>query len=68
MGLFAKAFLAAAAVASANAIDISVKSDGGNQTGKFGHSYGYGFLHEVSHDNTALPESLLNDLGYQQLR
>lgn len=48
MGLFAKAFLAAAAIASANAIDISVKSDGGNQTGKFGHSYGYGFLHEVS--------------------
>lgn len=48
MGLFAKAFLAAAAVASVGAIDISVKSNGGNQTGKFGHSYGYGFLHEVS--------------------
>lgn len=50
MGLFAKAFLAAAAVASVGAVDISVKSDGGNQTGKFGHSYGYGFLHEVNSD------------------
>ena len=48
MGLFAKAFLAATAVASVSAIDISVKSDGGNQTGKFGHEYGYGFLHEAS--------------------
>ena len=53
MGLFAKAFLAAAAVVSVGAIDISVKSDGGNQTGKFGHSYGYGFLHEVSLDDIA---------------
>lgn len=47
MGLFAKALLAAAAVASVSAVDISVQSTGGNQTGKFGHSYGYGFLHEV---------------------
>ena len=46
MGLFAKALLAAAAVASVGAVDISVQSTGGNQTGKFGHSYGYGFLHE----------------------
>jgi hypothetical protein len=47
MGLFAKALLAAAAVASVGAVDISIQSTGGNQTGKFGHSYGYGFLHEV---------------------
>ena len=47
MGLFAKALLAAAAAASVGAVDISVQSTGGNQTGKFGHSYGYGFLHEV---------------------
>lgn len=47
MGLLAKAFLAAAAVASVGAFDISVQSSGGNQTGKHGHPYGYGFLHEV---------------------
>lgn len=47
MGLFAKAFLAATAVASVGAVDIIVQSNGGNQTGKFGHPYGYGFLHEV---------------------
>jgi alpha-N-arabinofuranosidase len=47
MGLFAKAFLAATAVASVGAVDIVVQSNGGNVTGKFGHPYGYGFLHEV---------------------
>lgn len=30
------------------AVDILVQSSGGNVTGKFGHPYGYGFLHEVS--------------------
>jgi len=47
MGFFTKAFLAATAVASVGAVDVVVQSAGGNQTGKFGHSYGYGFLHEV---------------------
>jgi alpha-N-arabinofuranosidase len=64
MGLFAKAILAAAAVASVSAIDISVKSDGGNQTGKFGHSYGYGFLHEVSFDDCPLIRILLINEGH----
>jgi hypothetical protein len=68
MVLFAKAFVAAAAVASVGAIDISVKSDGGNQTGKFGHSYGYGFLHEVSLDGLATPNLPLTEPGHKQLR
>lgn len=67
MGLFAKAFLAAAAVASVGAVDISIKSDGGNQTGKFGHSYGYGFLHEVSLGYNRLYGLLLTNPGHQQL-
>ncbi|KAF2265364.1 glycoside hydrolase [Lojkania enalia] len=33
-------------VTSTAAINILVHSSGGNITGKFGHSYGYGFLHE----------------------
>ncbi|TKX26165.1 alpha-L-arabinofuranosidase C-terminal domain-containing protein 1 [Elsinoe australis] len=33
-------------VASTTAVDIIVQSSGGNLTGKFGHPYGYGFLHE----------------------
>ncbi|PVI00291.1 glycoside hydrolase family 51 protein, partial [Periconia macrospinosa] len=37
---------AASCLTSALAVDIVVKSSGGNVTGKFGHSYGYGFLHE----------------------
>lgn len=41
------AFAAAAVAAQAVAVDIIVKSSGGNETGKFGHSFGYGFLHEV---------------------
>ena len=58
MGLFAKAFLAATAVASVGAVDIAVQSSGGNQTGKFGHSYGYGFLHEViTSVHTSLPSA-----------
>jgi alpha-N-arabinofuranosidase len=42
-----KALVAATAATSALAADIIVQSTGGNLTGKFGHSYGYGFLHEV---------------------
>ncbi|USW55231.1 Putative alpha-L-arabinofuranosidase, glycoside hydrolase superfamily [Septoria linicola] len=38
--------VAAACVASCTAVDIQVASSGGNLTGKFGHPYGYGFLHE----------------------
>ncbi|EUC46192.1 glycoside hydrolase family 51 protein [Bipolaris oryzae ATCC 44560] len=42
-----KGFVAAAACATtALAADIVVHSSGGNQTGKHGHPYGYGFLHE----------------------
>ncbi|KAK5684519.1 hypothetical protein LTS10_004389 [Elasticomyces elasticus] len=40
------AAIAAACAASVAAVDISVSSLGGNVTGKFGHPYGYGFLHE----------------------
>ncbi|PSN70732.1 glycoside hydrolase [Corynespora cassiicola Philippines] len=41
-----QAFAAATYIAGAAAFDIIVKSSGGNLTGKFGHPYGYGFLHE----------------------
>jgi alpha-N-arabinofuranosidase len=47
MGVFKKAFVAATYATSALAADIIVQSSGGNVTGKFGHKYGYGFLHEV---------------------
>jgi alpha-N-arabinofuranosidase len=47
MGVFKKAFVAATCATSALAADIIVNSSGGNVTGKFGHKYGYGFLHEV---------------------
>jgi alpha-N-arabinofuranosidase len=47
MAFFSKALVAAVCVASALAVDIVVQSTGGNVTGKFGHPYGYGFLHEV---------------------
>ncbi|KAF2448271.1 glycoside hydrolase family 51 protein [Karstenula rhodostoma CBS 690.94] len=40
------ALAAAACAAQALAVDIIVKSSGGNETGKFGHPFGYGFLHE----------------------
>ncbi|KAL6704410.1 hypothetical protein ACN47E_008262 [Coniothyrium glycines] len=43
---FRAAVVAASCAASALAVDIAVQSTGGNQTGKFGHPYGYGFLHE----------------------
>ena len=42
------AFAAAALAAQAVAVDVIVKASGGNETGKFGHPFGYGFLHEVS--------------------
>jgi hypothetical protein len=48
MGFTKKAFLAAVCIASTAAYDIVVQSTGGNVTGKFGHPYGYGFLHEVN--------------------
>ena len=38
-------------IGSAVAVHIDVASSGGNATGnqeRFGHAYGYGFLHEVS--------------------
>ncbi|RYN36843.1 Alpha-L-arabinofuranosidase A [Alternaria arborescens] len=44
--VFLKGIAAAACATSALAADIIVQSSGGNLTGKFGHSYGYGFLHE----------------------
>ncbi|KAF1936247.1 alpha-N-arabinofuranosidase A precursor [Clathrospora elynae] len=46
MVFFKKALVAATCVTSALAVDVAVQSSGGNVTGKFGHSYGYGFLHE----------------------
>ena len=47
MVVLKQAFAAAALAAQAVAVDIIVKSSGGNETGKFGHPFGYGFLHEV---------------------
>jgi len=44
--VFLKGIAAAAYATSALAADIIVQNSGGNQTGAFGHSYGYGFLHE----------------------
>jgi hypothetical protein len=43
-----QALAAATCITSAVAVDVLVQSSGGNVTGKFGHPYGYGFLHEVS--------------------
>ncbi|KAJ4298197.1 hypothetical protein N0V90_006096 [Kalmusia sp. IMI 367209] len=40
------ALAATLCAAQALAVDIVVKSSGGNETGKFGHPFGYGFLHE----------------------
>lgn len=48
MMLLKQTIVAAACVASTVAVDVIVKSSGGNVTGKFGHPYRYGFLHEVS--------------------
>ena len=44
---FTQALVATTYIASAVAINIVVPATGGNVTGKFGHHYGYGFLHEV---------------------
>ncbi|KAF2225623.1 glycoside hydrolase superfamily [Elsinoe ampelina] len=41
-----QAVAALGCAASVAAIDIAVQGTGGNLTGKFGHPYGYGFLHE----------------------
>lgn len=47
MGLLKKVIVAATCASSALAVNVIVRSAGGNATGKFGHPYGYGFLHEV---------------------
>jgi hypothetical protein len=47
MVVFRYVFAAAACAAQVLGVDIIVKSAGGNETGKFGHPFGYGFLHEV---------------------
>ncbi|KAF4553728.1 Alpha-L-arabinofuranosidase C-terminal domain-containing protein 2 [Elsinoe fawcettii] len=41
-----QAVAALGCAASVAAVDIAVQGSGGNLTGKFGHPYGYGFLHE----------------------
>ncbi|CAI6341645.1 unnamed protein product [Periconia digitata] len=46
MTRFGGLLVAASCLTSALAVDVLVKSSGGNETGKFGHSFGYGFLHE----------------------
>lgn len=53
-----KGFLVAACIASTSAVHIEVALSGGNVTGKFGHPYGYGFLHEVSRA-VYLPELMI---------
>jgi hypothetical protein len=68
MGFSKQAFLAAVCIASTAtaAFDIVVQSSGGNATDKFGHPFGYGFLHEVSQKH--LRTGLLADspnIGYQ---
>lgn len=45
--VFLKGLVAAACATAVLAADIIVHSSGGNKTGKYGHDYGYGFLHEV---------------------
>jgi alpha-N-arabinofuranosidase len=47
MTFLVRALAAASCIASVVAVDVVVQSSGGNVTGKFGHPYGYGFLHEV---------------------
>ncbi|KAL1605238.1 hypothetical protein SLS60_004782 [Paraconiothyrium brasiliense] len=46
MVILRHALAVAACAAQAVAVDVFVKSSGGNETGKFGHPFGYGFLHE----------------------
>lgn len=46
MGAVGKALLAAGCVACAAAVDVRIRSSGGNSTSHFGVPYGYGFLHE----------------------
>lgn len=70
MGAFLrKAFVATTCISAGFAVDVSVQNSGGNATGKFGHPYGYGFLHEVDIVILALCEkSLMRLSGYQQFR
>jgi len=46
MGFVNKAVLAASCIATAAAVNVKVRSSGGNSTKHFGINYGYGFLHE----------------------
>ena len=46
MGFVNKAVLAASCIATAAAVNVKVRSSGGNSTKHFGVDYGYGFLHE----------------------
>lgn len=57
--VFLKGIAAAACATSALAADIIVQNSGGNQTGAFGHSYGYGFLHEVSYRHCHLCQNAM---------
>ena len=51
MTIFGRALVAASCIASALSVDVVVQSSGGNSTrDKYGHVYGYGFLHEVCDD------------------
>lgn len=67
MTFLSKALLAATCLTSALAVDVVVQSSGGNVTGKFGHPYGYGFLHEVGNSYIDLRSFSLTITGYQQL-
>lgn len=47
MTILGRALVAASCIASALSVDVVVQSSGGNSTrDKYGHVYGYGFLHE----------------------
>jgi hypothetical protein len=67
MVILGRALVAASCVASALAVDIVVQSSGGNVTGKFGHPYGYGFLHEVCVPQACQLAYVLTLAGHQQL-
>jgi hypothetical protein len=55
---------AATCISCAVAVDIVVQASGGNVTGKFGHPYGYGFLHEVSPSSMAWHGMAYDGWGY----
>ncbi|KAF2022959.1 glycoside hydrolase [Setomelanomma holmii] len=46
MTILGRALVAASCIVSTLAVDLVVQSSGGNLTGKYGHPFGYGFLHE----------------------